>query len=132
MNPLTSDPVPLANLRKGHAFGAEATNLLIPGSALCRTRTQGTPLPAGQFSKEVGPTRGQKARVLALALRGTPRSKRHHLSVKILTVTRRNTSGPLPVNVLTEGRIVVVPPGVETSGDFRVFTHVTFPEESAV
>lgn len=132
MNPLTSDAVPLADLRKGHAFGAEATNLLIPGRALCRTRTQGTPLPTGQFSKEIGPTRRQEASVLALALRGTPRSKRHHLSVEILTVTRRNPSSPLPVNVLAKGRIVVVPPGVETSGDFRVIAHVTFPDESAV
>lgn len=132
MNTLASDAEPLTDFRKGYPFGAEATNLLIPGRALCRTRAEGTPLPTGQFSKEVGPTRRQEASVLALALRGTPRSERHHLSVEILTVTRRNPSSPLPVNVLAEGRIVVVPPGVETSGDFRVIAHVTFPDESAV
>ncbi len=132
MNSLTRNAESLTNLSKRGAFSAKPSNLFVSGSSLCWARTKRAPLPTGQPGKQVGPARGKEPGVLALALGGAPSSEGNNLSLKVLPMPRGNPSSSLPINVLTKGRIVVVPTGVETSGDFGVFAHVAFFDEWSV
>lgn len=124
VNSLARDAESLTDLRERHTFSAKATNFLVSLSSLMRTGPKRTPLPAGQLLKHGSPTSGEEAVTPPLTLRRTPRSKGNSPTLKHLAVPGRNASGTRSLRVLLEGRKVVVPPGIETSGDFSVIAHV--------